>query len=127
MQSRTRMVATAAIVLILGSVGVRAQTDPAGGQHRTKVMEALTGIGNGSCLERLMGAIVLDQCEQQLTRMREAMRRLGPIRELRYRGTDTMPTGIEVEVYRITFENGQMTWMAATGPNGKLSVLWSPG
>ena len=127
MKRRICVAAVVALNVLLLAGDVLAQADPAGGQNRTKVKDVLTAVAGGSCPDKLMGALLLDQCEMQLPKMSESLRRLGAIKELRFRGTDTAPTGVEVEVYRVVFANGQMTWMAATGPNGKLSVLWSPG
>jgi hypothetical protein len=97
------------------------------GKLKDKVTASLKSVAGGSCPESLMNALLLDQCEQQLDRMQDAISKLGPIKEARYRGIERLPTGVDAEVYRVVFERGSMTWMAATGPNGKLSVLWSPG
>ena len=31
------------------------------------------------------------------------------------------------EVYVVRFERGEMLWGAATDPDGKLGVFWTPG
>jgi hypothetical protein len=119
-----RTASIVAIVSLLSGVGNAQQS---GGTLRTKVTDALSAVARGSCPETLMSALLLDACEQQLGRMQARLRDLGPIRELRYRGNEQMPNGIEAEVYRVVFTNGEMTWAAAAGPNGKLNVLYSPG
>jgi hypothetical protein len=97
------------------------------GKLKDKVVAALKSTASGTCPEELMNVLLLDQCEQQLPRMKQALSSLGPIKEARYRGIEQLPNGTEVEVYRVVFTRGSMTWMAAAGPNGKLSVLWSQG
>jgi len=104
----------------------QAQVNQPKGQHRAKVIETLKAVAGGSCPENLMSPLLLDQCEQQLPRMQEALRRLGTIKDAQFRGVEPLQGGIEAEVYRVIFENGQMTWLAATGPNGKLNVLYAP-
>jgi len=97
------------------------------GKLKTKVTDALKSIAKGTCPSDLMNALLLDACEQHLERMKARLRELGAIKEAKFRGNEPLPNGGEAEVYRITFENGEMTWMAAAGSNGKLSVFWSPG
>ena len=104
-----------------------AQTDSDGGKLKDKVIAALQSTAGGTCPEKLMAVLLLEQCEQQLDRMQTALSNLGPIKEARYRGIERLPTGIDAEVYRVVFARGTMIWMAATGPDGKLAVLWSPG
>jgi hypothetical protein len=114
------------VVGVCGYLSALAQAQSAG-PSRQKVIDALTAVAGGSCPERLMNATLLDACEQQLERMQAALQRLGSIKEARYRGKEPLPNGVEAEVYRVVFENGQMTWIAALGPNGKLSLLLSQG
>lgn len=104
-----------------------AQSDSDSGKLKDKVIAALQSTAAGTCPEKLMAVLLLDQCEQQLERMQPALSRLGAIKEARYRGIERFPNGVEAEVYRVVFERGSMTWTAAAGPDGKLSVLWSPG
>lgn len=104
-----------------------AQTDSGGGKLKDKVIAALQSTAAGTCPEKLMAVLLLDQCEQQLERMQSALSSLGPIKEARYRGIEKLPNGIDAEVYRVVFTRGSMTWIAAAGPDGKLSVLWSQG
>ena len=97
------------------------------GRLKTKVVDALKAVAAGTCPEKLMNAVLLDACEQHLDRMKSRLRELGPIKEAKFRGLEPLPNGGEAEVYRVVFESGEMTWMAQVGPNGKLSVFWSPG
>ena len=113
--------------LLLGSVSVAGQTPESGGTLRRQLTDALTQVAKGTCSETLLGPLVLAACEQQLSRMQPALQSLGAITGLRYRGVEQMPTGVQAEVYRVTFAKGQTVWMVAAGPNGKLTVLYSPG
>lgn len=115
------------LAIALTQTSVMAQSDQNGGTLKDKVVAALKSTADGTCPEEIMNPILLDQCEQQLPRMRKSLSALGPIREARYRGNEQLPNGIEAEVYHVVFARGNMTWMAAAGPNGKLSALWSPG
>lgn len=116
-----------ALMIALPQTSVRAQSSPDGGKLKDKVVAALKSTAGGTCPEELMNPTLLDQCEQQLPRMQKGLSDLGPIKEARYRGIEQLPNGVEVEVYRVVFTSGSMTWVAAAGPNGKLSVLWSQG
>ena len=116
------------VVIVLCALSTdSAQTQESGGKLRTKVTDALNAAAKGKCPDTILGPLVLDACEQQITRMQPALARLGAIKDLRYRGVEQLPTGVEVEVYRVVFANGEMLWMVAAGPNGKLTVLYSPG
>jgi hypothetical protein len=114
------------LVLLIG-VQSEAQVDPQGGKLRTKLTDALSETAKGNCSEDLLAPMVLDACEQQLSRMKPMLESLGPIKNVRYRGLDQLPNGVQVEVYRVVFTSGQMTWVVAAGPNGKLTVLWTQG
>jgi hypothetical protein len=100
---------------------------PASGKLKDKVVQALKSISDGTCPESLMGALLLTQCEQQLTNLKSRLSALGTLKEARYKGLESLPTGVEAEVYLVSFEKGSMTWLAAPAPSGKLSVFWSPG
>jgi hypothetical protein len=118
----------AGIVMVLALMpAATAQSNQEGGKLKDKVVAALKSTAAGTCPEELMNAMLLDQCEQQLERMKQHLSSLGPIEEARYRGIEQFPNGTEAEVYRVVFSRGSMTWMAAAGPNGKLSALWSQG
>lgn len=96
------------------------------GTLKDKVIAALNAVADGTCPEKLMNFVLIDPCEQQIEVMQQALQRRGSIKDAQYRGIEQLPNGIEAEVYRVVFSRGNMTWMAAAGPNGKLSVLWSP-
>jgi hypothetical protein len=116
-----------ALAVALMQNPIMGQSNQDSGKLKDKVVAALKSVAGGTCPGDLMAILLLDQCEQQLERMQQALSSLGPIQEARYRGIEQLPNGIEAEVYRVVFTRGSMTWMAAAGPNGKLSVLWSPG
>lgn len=116
-----------ALVLALPRPSVAADSKPSEGVLKDKVVASLKSVAGGTCPEGLMNAVLLDQCEQQLDRMKERLSSLGPIQEARYRGIEQLQNGVDAEVYRVIFSRGSMTWMASAGPNGKLSILWSPG
>lgn len=92
-----------------------------------KVIAALKSVQGGKCPEELMGPLLLDQCEQQLSKMQEHLSGLGPIKNAEHKGIDYFPNGVEAEVYKVRFTKGAMLWLAAAGANGKLVGLWSPG
>lgn len=92
-----------------------------------KVIAALKSVQGGKCPEELMGPLLLDQCEQQLSKMQEHLSSLGEIKGAEYKGIDYYPNGIEAEVYKVRFTKGTMLWLASAGSNGKLVGLWTPG
>lgn len=117
-------------LLVAGVLAVALLQAPAVAQEgvaKDTMLAALRSVAEGACPERLMNPLLLEQCEQQLGLMQQALVRMGSIQEARYRGIEQLPTGVQAEVYRVVFSRGTMIWMAALGPNGKLSVLWSPG
>ncbi len=127
MNRRFRLWVAICLCLLLNLRITASAQDPTGGKLRGKLTDALAAVAKGNCPETLMSALLLDACEQQIDRMREALTKLGAIKELRYRGLEQLPTGVEAEVYRVVHANGQLTWMVAAGPNGKLTVFYTPG
>ena len=117
-------------LLFAGVLAIALVQAPAMAQEevaKEKMIAALQSVAGGTCPEKLMSPLLLEQCEQQLGLMQQALTRMGSIQEARYRGIEPLPTGAQAEVYRVVFSRGTMIWMAALGPSGKLSVLWSPG
>jgi hypothetical protein len=117
------------VLLLAFAIGVARPVVAAGekGELKSKVITALRSVAGGQCPADLMAPLLLDQCEKQLGPMKSRLSELGAIKDAEYRGIEQMPNGIEAEVYKVIFVKGSMMWCAAASPNGKLSVLWSPG
>ena len=97
------------------------------GKLEGKVVAVIKANAAGKCPADLLGPVLLDQCEQQIDRIQARLSSLGSIEEVQYKGIDQLPNGMEVEVYKVSFQKGHMLWLAAGGGNGKLNYLWSPG
>ncbi len=114
-------------VLLGLAAALPASADDATTKLGNKVIAALTKVANGSCPSDLMSPLLLDQCEQGLGRMQEALSKLGEIKEANYRGIEQLPNGVDAKAFKVIFAKGSMMWFANESPNGKLNVLWSPG
>jgi len=105
------------------TLGVAAQQS---GQNQQLLVQALEASAQGECPESIMSPLLVDACEQQMPTLGSSLAQLGEIRDTKYRGVQQTQAG-PAEVYRVVFQNGQMTWMINTGSDGKIVVLWSPG
>lgn len=123
----SRLLMSAIALLVVTAAGTPVFADETETQLGSKVVAALKSMANGKCPSDLMGPILLDQCEQQLSAMQERLSSLGTIKEAQYRGVEQLPNGAEAKAYKVIFARGTMMWLAATSSNGKLNVLWSPG
>lgn len=115
-----RIVVSAAALLAASAF---AQSD---GQYRKQLLDALGEAAKGRCSERLMSPMLQDTCEKQMPAMGTALRSKGTILGATYRGQQQVPGGM-AEVYRVKFDQGDMTWMINLQSDGKIFTLWSPG
>lgn len=99
----------------------------ADGKLTDKVIEVLKANAKGDCPARLMASILRSQCEQQISVIQKRLQSLGPIEKAEFKGMERLPSGVDAEIYAVTFENGSMIWAAAANSEGKLNVMWSPG
>lgn len=96
------------------------------GQNVSLLKQALSEAAGGNCSSKLMSPLLLATCRQQMPVMGQRLAQLGSIQDAEYLGIEQTPSG-PAEVYQVSFEQGGMTWMISTGPNGKIVILWSPG
>jgi hypothetical protein len=64
-------------------------------------------------------------CDQQLPAFKETLIKLGPLKATNFQGMRTLKSG-PAEVYKVTFEHGEMTWIINTQEDGRIRVLWAP-
>lgn len=96
------------------------------GQYRKQLLDALGEAAKGRCPERLLSPMLQDTCETQMPAMGNSLRQKGAILGATYRGQQQVPGGM-AEVYRVKFDQGDMTWMINLQSDGKIYTLWSPG
>lgn len=99
----------------------------ADGKLGDKVIGVLKANVKGDCPATLMAPILRSQCEQQISVIQKRLQSLGPIEKAEFKGVERLPSGVDAEIYAVTFENGSMIWAAAANSEGKLNVMWSPG
>jgi hypothetical protein len=95
-------------------------------KYEDLLVRVLTANAHGDCPGNLMSPLLKDACEDQMSKMRPRFDALGAIKGAEYRGIQQTPNG-PAEAYRVTFENGHMSWIISTGADGKIVILWSPG
>lgn len=96
------------------------------GRFRELLIRALQSTASGKCPADIMGAMLLDACEQQMPEIGKAIAQKGSIKEAVLRGVQQTQSG-PAEVYLVEFGRGAMTWVVNTSTDGKLFVLWSSG
>lgn len=118
-----RRLAVAAIALVMSQASLAQNYQP---RLEQLLRRALSSVAAGRCAPELMTPVLQYQCEQQVAPMAQHLQRLGSISSVTFRGTQAGPTGVS-EAYLVQFGNGQMMWVVASDPDGKLVVFWSPG
>lgn len=96
------------------------------GQYRQKLLDALAEAAKGKCSQALMSPLLQETCEKQMPAMGHALQSKGAIRDAAYRGQQQVPGGM-AEVYRVKFDQGEMTWMINLQADGKIYTFWTPG
>jgi hypothetical protein len=56
---------------------------------------------------------------------KETLVKLGSINAASFQGMRTIESG-PAEVYKVSFEHGEMTWIINTQEDGRILVLWAP-
>lgn len=95
-------------------------------QYGDLLIEALSASANGECPTSIMSNMLASTCQSQMPGLGQALQQAGEINGVQFMGIDQSPNG-PVEVYRVDFENRDMTWAINTGSDGKIMVLWSSG
>jgi hypothetical protein len=112
----------AVIVLAVVSQVVLAAT----GNLSDRLRSELEALRAGSADYSQMEPMLADQVEKSREAIRAALRQVGAIQSVEYRGMQSLPMG-QAEAYRVKFERGEMMWLIAVSSAGKLQTLWSPG
>jgi len=122
-----KIVFAAILVVSIGSASAQMQPQAqAIGQHAQLLKTALTASAKGECPGNIMSALLKSACEQQQPGMGQSLAQRGSITGTEYVGLQQTQMG-PAEVYKVKFQQGILTWMINTGPDGKIVVLWSPG
>lgn len=89
------------------------------------LLHALIANAAGECPATLMAPSIKADCDRQLPAFRETLVKLGTPRATSFQGTRELKGG-PAEVYKVTFEHGDMTWIIRTQEDGRLQLLWAP-
>ena len=97
----------------------------AAGTHEDILVRALIANATGECPATLMAKDIKADCDQQLPAFKETLIKLGQLKATSFQGMRALKSG-PAEVYKVTFEHGDMTWIINTQDDGKILVLWAP-
>jgi hypothetical protein len=89
------------------------------------LVAALEANAAGQCPASLMAFVLQSECERNLPTLSALLKRLGPIQSVDFQGTDSLPNG-PAEVFKVTFANGDMTFIINTQDDGRAMSLVSP-
>jgi hypothetical protein len=95
------------------------------GTHEAILVQALLTNAAGECSATLMAPAIKADCDQQLPGFKETLTKLGILKSTSFQGMRTLRSG-PAEVYKVTFEHGDMTWIINTQEDGRIRVLWAP-
>jgi hypothetical protein len=112
------------MALILGLMAP-AWAAAAGGTHEAILVRALIANAAGECPAALMAKDIKADCDQQLPAFKDTLIKLGQLKTTSFQGMRALKSG-PAEVYKVTFEHGDMTWIINTQDDGKILVLWAP-
>jgi hypothetical protein len=96
----------------------------AAGTHEDILVKVLIANAAGECPATLMAKDIKADCDQQLPVFKETLVKLGRLKATSFQGMRTLKSG-PAEVYKVTFEHGDMTWTINTQDDGKILVLWA--
>jgi len=97
------------------------------GRNEAVLLQALAAAARGECPATILAPSLRGICLQQMPGMGQRLAGMGSITKIDFLGTQQIQSFPVVEVYLVRYENGSLTWLATTGPDGKLSVMWSGG
>jgi hypothetical protein len=97
----------------------------AAGAHEDMLVKVLIANAAGECPATLMAKDIKADCDQQLPVFKETLIKLGQLKATSFQGMRALKSGA-AEVYKVTFEHGDMTWIINTQDDGKILVLWAP-
>jgi hypothetical protein len=89
------------------------------------LIATLQANASGECPDALMAAALKAECEQNLPTFVDILKRLGSIQAAQFQGTETIPSG-PAEIYKVTFANGDMTFIINTLDDGRAMTLIAP-
>ena len=64
-------------------------------------------------------------CDRQLPAFKATLIKLGPLKATNFQSMRSLESG-PAEVYKVSFEHGDMTWIIGTQEDGRIRVLWAP-
>jgi hypothetical protein len=115
------IVTAIALVIAWGSPGWAGDA----ASHEAILVQTLIANAAGECPAALMAPGIQADCDQQLPAFKETLIKLGPLKATNFQGMRTLESG-PAEVYNVTFEHGDMTWIINTQDDGRIQVLWAP-
>jgi hypothetical protein len=95
------------------------------GNHEALLVQALFANAAGECPATLMASDIKAHCDQPLPMFKETLINLGTLRATTFQGMRALKSG-PAEVYKVTFEHGDMAWIISTQEDGRIRVLWAP-
>jgi hypothetical protein len=95
------------------------------GTHEALLVQVLIANTAGECPATLMAPGIEATCDQQLPVFKETLIKLGPLKTTSFQGMRSLKSG-PAEVYRVSFEHGDMTWIINTQEDGRADVFWAP-
>jgi hypothetical protein len=114
----------AASLLAACAVFGSAQAAPAHDAHAAGLVRRTLEAGAlGRCPAALMQPVLRRKCLEQMPGAGADLARLGRIVRIEDIGGREDPRLGAVELYRVRFSRGRMTWMARPGRDGRLAVL----
>jgi len=110
---------------LLGSLGVAGAALAQTGQNEALLRRAIGAVAQGQCPADILAPMLRGACLQQMPAAGQRIAAMGAVTGVEFLGTQAVPSGPPVEVYRVTFSaGGSMTWSVNSGPDGKLMSLW---
>ena len=111
---------------VAGYLGWAGQTNSTSAPPTERLLrQAIESAVEGKCAD-VLGPVLKSGCEQQASQRALRAAQLGPLKSLTFRGKEQSDLGT-VDTFLGEHANGQVVWLAAATPEGKLRVFRSRG
>jgi hypothetical protein len=114
------------IAATAGAIVLASSVFAAGGKYEGLLLQVLLANAAGECPASLMRDELKESCDSQLPELKNTFSKLGELKSISFQSMRPLEGG-PAEVYKVTFEHGDWTWVLNTGSDGKMFLAFSLG
>jgi formylglycine-generating enzyme len=111
---------------VIRKTNLQGPSGAAGGKYENLLLQVLMANAAGECPAALMRDELKKSCELQLPDLKDKLAKLGPFKGISFQTTRPLEGG-PAEVYKVTFDHGDWTWILNAESDGKEFLAFSLG